>query len=38
MGTKYVRVLAMLNYNSGHPHFQIEDKNTEIDIKDIGFI
>ena len=35
LGTKYVRLVIMSNYNSGYPDFKIENKGAQVDLKDI---
>ena len=35
MGTSFIRIVLLVNYNSGHPDFQVEKKDAEVDIRDI---
>lgn len=35
LGTKWIRVVLMLNYNSGYPDFKVENVGAEVDLRDI---
>lgn len=33
--THYIRILFMINYNSGHPHYHIHNPNAQVQIRNI---
>jgi hypothetical protein len=38
LGTKYIRIVIMSNYNTGYPDFKVENKAAQVDLKDIEWL
>ena len=38
IGTAFIRIVLLINYNSGYPEFKIEKKNAEVDIRELEWI
>lgn len=38
LGTKEVRIVLLVNYNSGFPDFKVEKKEAEVEIKNVSWI